>query len=147
MTSANPWHSAIVFLNILSSARDRHSANFFYFLKLILPRARPRHSANFFYFLETYFAECKPWALGNFFFNFLKLILPSASARHSVIFFIFKNHIWPETYPKYHEYQFLDDQSPLFHVPGVQIWNIQKNSTKRNKLMKYIKKSQNCPKF
>jgi len=51
------------------------------------------------------------------------------------------------TYTKYHEYHFLNHQIPLFHAPAVQIWSMQKNSTKRKKLTKYTKKSQKCPKF
>ena len=51
------------------------------------------------------------------------------------------------TYTKYREYHFLNHQIPLFHAPAVQIWSMQKNSTKWKKLTKYTKKSQNCPKF
>jgi hypothetical protein len=41
-------------------------------------------------------------------------------------------------YTKYHEYHFLNHQIILFHAYVVQIWSMQKNSTKRQKLTKYL---------
>jgi hypothetical protein len=44
------------------------------------------------------------------------------------------------TYTKYHEYNFWNKKILLFDASAVQIWSMQKKSTKRKKLIKYTKK-------
>jgi hypothetical protein len=43
------------------------------------------------------------------------------------------------TYPKYHEYYFLNDQILLFHAPAVQISNMQKKINKTKKYRNIVK--------
>ena len=51
---------------------------------------------KFFLFFKKYFAECKPWALGNFFLKFFKTYFAECQRQAlGNFFFIFENHIWP----------------------------------------------------